>query len=127
MVILIKDNLKDVQGLKQCENEVWINNPDYLDDDKKQIQRYKKNNKEYRILIDFLNYSTSIDQKMKVMNMISEMDCNNKVGGITIAIDSNNRWNEEILRTIMRRYQNIYKVWIIDSNVQVDNRIHRVI
>jgi len=55
-------------------------------------------------LIDFLNYSTSIDQKMKVMNMISEMDCNNKVGGITIAIDSNNRWNEEILRTIMRRY-----------------------
>ena len=127
MVILTKDNLKDVQGLKQCENEVWINNPDYLDDDKKQIQRYKKNNKEYRILIDFLNYSTSIDQKMKVMNMISEMDCNNKVGGITIAIDSNNRWNEEILRTIMRRYQNIYKVWIIDSNVQVDNRIHRVI
>jgi len=57
---------------------------------------------------------------MKVMNMINEVNGNHKVGKLVIKLDTNNKWNEQVLTAMIKRYQNIYDIWIVDYNDLVD-------
>jgi len=72
-------------------------------------------------------YSTSLDQKINVINAINGLDSDSKVGIMTITISNSNRWSEELLNTMIKRYQNIYDIWIYDLNSSVDNEMHGLV
>ena len=45
-------------------------------------------------MIDYLSYDTTLEYKMKAMNMINEMNVNQKVGIIAIKLSDDNPINE---------------------------------
>ena len=83
---------------------VWIHNTNRLDDHKKEIIEYEKKNEQYRIVIDFFTHNTNLDFKMRVVNMIDELNVNHRVGVIRIGFHIDNVINEEIIRIMIKRY-----------------------
>ena len=51
-----------------------------------------------------------------MMEMINTLNANSKVGGLEIRLDSDNRWNDRIVRMMMDRYTNIYWIIVYDDN-----------
>lgn len=70
---------------------------------------------------------SSLDDKLKIIEMIDRLDINQKVGRIFIKISPNNPINAEIMRTILNNYNNIYRIDIQDGNGSVDNVVHGLI
>ena len=58
------------------------------------------------------------------MNMINELNVNQKVGRIWITLNNDNPINEEIIRMIINSCNNVYQIYICDENNSVDNINH---
>lgn len=52
---------------------------------------------------------------------------NNKVGWVTIKLSNNNVINDQVIKLINNKYQNIYGVIVQDENNDVDSRLHGLI
>ena len=69
------------------------------------------------IIVDF-RYSSyeflSISSKMDTIEMINKMNTNNNVGKVVIGVDSSIKWNDEILRTMIDKYSNVYTIEVPD-------------
>ena len=63
-------------------------------------------------MIDYWDYNSSLEYKMKVMKMINELNVNQKVGIIQIRLDNNNPINEEIIRMMVNNYNNVYEIYV---------------
>jgi len=74
-----------------------------------------------------LDYSTNLDNNMKLMNMISKLNVNSKVGKVLIEMDSYNEHNKEILKRIVSTCRNVYYIGVFDSNDKVDSGVHSYI
>jgi len=61
---------------------------------------------------------------MEALKMINEMNVNHKVGTIRITVSNSNPINEEILRMINNRYNNVYEIVVYDNNDSVNNMVH---
>ena len=92
------------------------------------IEQQEKNNKEYRIFIDFQAPSLySLSGKTTVMEKINKLDIDSKVAKIKIiARNGYNQWNDEILTNMITRYTNVYDIEVYDDNDSVDT-IHESI
>ena len=58
----------------------------------------------------------SLDSKMGVIEMIGTLNANKNVGIVWIELDSDNKWNREIVRLIVNRYTNVYNIIVEDCN-----------
>jgi len=69
-------------------------------------------------MVDFYDSSDlhSIDDKMNVLRMIDRVNANSKVGIVRIRLDSDYKWNSEILTLIANKYTNIYAISVWDYN-----------
>jgi len=61
-------------------------------------------------VIDYCDYNTTLEYKMEVMKMINELNVNQKVGIIWITLSNDNPINEEIIRMMTNRYNNVYYI-----------------
>lgn len=84
------DNSQVVKILQATTNEVCIVESDKLDQYRSEIVKYKQNDEQYQIWIDFYYNNTSLDFKIKVIEMIDELEVNDRVGTIWIGINSDN-------------------------------------
>lgn len=57
---------------------------------------------------------TTLDTKMNVIEMITQFKVDHKVGYLSIQIDDSTEWNEDIIATIMEKYQNVHYIVIDD-------------
>jgi len=62
-----------------------------------------------------------------MMNMISNLNADTKVPGLTIRINSRNRWSQEILTDIANKYYNIHHLVLWDYKDKLDDLIHTFI
>lgn len=60
------DNIEDVKILRQYGNAVWVQNVDGLDNVSNKIMEYERDNKQYKIVIDFCTDS-SLEHKMELV------------------------------------------------------------
>ena len=69
-------------------------------------------------MVDFYSFCClqSIDSKMNVLRMIDRLNANSKVGIVRIRLDSDYKWNSEILTLIANKYTNIYAISVWDYN-----------
>jgi len=66
-------------------------------------------------MIDY-NDNSSLESKMKMMNMINELNVNHKVGMIWIKLNNNNPINEEIIRMMVNSCNNVYDIAVDNYN-----------
>ena len=69
----------------------------------------------------------SIDNKMSVLAMINTLNANKNVGKVWIGLNSNNKWNNEILRMMIDRFTNVYDIIAWDYNNNIDYTVHNMI
>ena len=69
----------------------------------------------------------SIDNKMSVLAMINTLNANKNVGRVDIRLDSNHKWNNEILRMMIDRFTNVYHINVWDHNNNIDDGMHNMI
>ena len=79
--------------LKECKNEFLVGKVDKMGTNRKYFKHYEQNGYKYRIAINFYDDNSSVDDKMKVMNMIDKYNVNHRVGKIGIQLKNNNKWN----------------------------------
>jgi len=58
------------------------------------------------------------------MNMINELNVNQKVWGISIGFNNDSPINIDIITMITNRCNNLYDISILDNSDLVDNIIH---
>jgi len=51
---------------------------------------------------------------MKVLRMIDTLNVDGNVGVVEIGVNNNDQWNNEIIKTIMNKYSNIYAIGVFD-------------
>jgi len=56
--------------------------------------------------------------------MIDAAKAYNKVGVVGVGLSIKNKWNEELITTIISRYKKIYRIDIEDKNDYVDHKTH---
>ena len=61
------------------------------------------------------------------MKMITQLNVNQKVGGIAIKLRNSNPINDEIIRMMINNYNNVYCIYVFDYNDSVDNKVHNQI
>lgn len=63
------------------------------------------------------------------MDMLRQLDADHKIARVYMKLDSENEdeWDDEIVRTMIHRYQNVYYISLEDSNDSVDNHFHSLI
>jgi len=61
---------------------------------------------------------------MEIMNMINELNVNQKVRRIVIRLNNNNPINEESIRNMVNNYNNVYSISVRDENDLLDNMVH---
>ena len=83
----------------------------------------KRNNRQFYIMVDFCN-NTSLNNKLSIMNMIDELDVNDRVGKLAIKLGYNNPVDSSLIRMISDRFTNLYYVHIKDQNDMIENTIH---
>ena len=115
--------------LKQSKNVVNIDNFSKLDDYKKEIEQYQEHNQQYRIYVHFWSNSSmdSIDNKMSVLAMINTLNANKNVGYVWIGLNSSMKWNNQMLRMMIDRFTNVYRIDVIDCNKNIDDGVHNII
>ena len=87
----------------------------------------EQNNEQYVIDLSLCD-DTSLDFKMKVINMINKFSINHKVGWIRIRLNNNcNEFNQQTLRIMIKNYQNLYKIVLFDNSGSVDIDIYNQI
>jgi len=60
--------------------------------------------------------------------MINGLDGNMNVRIVCITLNSEiNEWNDRILRIMMKRFNNVYAIILVDENDYVDDKTHDVI
>lgn len=96
---------------------------DKLEQNTKEIEWYRKENKQYRIWIN-LSYDNSLEFKSRVVTMIDQLNVADKVTKVTIVLSDSNKWTDELITTMVTKYQNIYSVRVFDNNDLVDNNMH---
>jgi len=65
---------------------------------------------------------------MRVFEMINGLDGNMNVRIVCITLNSEiNEWNDRILRIMMKRFNNVYAIILVDENDYVDDKTHDVI
>jgi len=64
---------------------------------------------------------------MIVLDMINTLDANSNVGEVSIKFDRTNYYNDEILKTMMNKYNNLYSIELQDDNDEIDHRKHNII
>lgn len=104
-----------------------IGNPEKMEHEMEEIEDHNKYDPYYRIRINLKHHSTSLEYKMKLMKMVNELGGDKRVGRVIIRLDSKDEWDEEIMRTMMDRYQNIYHIYVLDYNDSVDSQMHGLI
>ena len=58
------------------------------------------------------------------MDMIDELNANDRVSRIDFRLSSNIKLNIEIIKVIISRYPNIYYIGILEQSNQIDTKIH---
>jgi len=58
---------------------------------------------------------------MGVIEMIDTLDANSNIVAVWIRLDSDNKWDSEIVVLIINKYSNMYDIEIWDFNSQVDD------
>jgi len=53
---------------------------------------------------------------MGVLRMINTLNANKNIGIVLIRLDSNHKWNSEILTLIKNRYTNMHSIHLRDYN-----------
>ena len=53
--------------------------------------------------------------------MINTLNVNSNVGKVDIELNSNNKWNNKIVRLIINRYTNVYDIYVLDKNDYADH------
>ena len=91
--------------------------------EQKIIEMEQKKQK-YRIWIDYYNNS-SIEQKNEVIDMIDRLNVNHKVGWIRIRMNQDNPINQQMIRMMNERYQNINELIIYDENESIDDSVYQ--
>ena len=67
----------------------------------------------------------SIDRKMQVIGMIDRLNANENVGEVEVGLDNDySKWNDEIMKNMISRYNNVYRIKVDDNNDKVDDRMH---
>lgn len=56
--------------------------------------------------------------------MINRTDSDHRVGNVVIGIGDSNEWNNEIIKTMMDRYINVYGIGVDDDNSSVDEMMY---
>jgi len=65
---------------------------------------------------------------MKLIDVIDELNVNDKVGEIHIKLNQSiEKINRQIIKTMINRYHNVYSIGIYDQNDIVNNDIHEQI
>ena len=64
---------------------------------------------------------------MDVLRIIDTLNANSNVGRVQIRLNSNHKWNSEIIILITNRYNNVYDIEVWDSNESVDHQMHNLI
>jgi len=64
---------------------------------------------------------------MKVIDMIDELDVNNKVGTIWIGVNSANVINKSMITSMVTNYHNLYYIYVEDYLDSIDHSIHNQI
>jgi len=75
------------------------------------MEQYQMRSKSYRISIHFSSKSSSfgsIKRKMELLKQVNTLKADNKVSMLNFKISKNNKWNDEILKLMMKRYTNVY-------------------
>lgn len=75
-------------------------------------------------MIDFQGDDSSVDEKMKMMNMVDELKVNYKVGKVYVRASNDNKLIQEVVQMMVDRYHNVYEIGVNDSNDQVDEEMH---
>jgi len=65
-------------------------------------------------MIDFNFRNTSLKSKLRMINMIDELNVNNRVGRIILKLINESPINTEILTIMTGRYSNVYYICIDD-------------
>ena len=74
-----------------------VNNIDKLDENRRWIEEYKQNGQKYRIWIEFYGINSSVDDKMKMLNMIYQLGVNHKVKEIWIKLCRSNEFSQQLI------------------------------
>jgi len=56
--------------------------------------------------------------------MVNKLNTNSKVGRIYISLNNSNVLDQEVMETLVRRYENIYYVWIQSTNNSANDWVH---
>ena len=56
--------------------------------------------------------------------MVNKLNTNSKVGRIYISLNNGNVLDQEVMETLVRRYENIYYVWIQSTNNSANDWVH---
>ena len=59
--------------------------------------------------------------------MVDELNVNYRVGHISIGFHSDNVINEEIIRIMIKRYQNVYSIYVNNKDNLINSNIHDLI
>ena len=68
-----------------------------------------------------MNYNSNLNYKTEIVNLIENLNANDKVGIIMIGIEDKNPINTEILDRMSIRYKNVYQIVIFDWLDYVDH------
>jgi len=57
--------------------------------------------------------------------MIDRLNANENVGEVEVGLDNDySKWNDEIMKNMISRYNNVYRIKVDDNNDKVDDRMH---
>ena len=59
--------------------------------------------------------------------MINQLNADHKVGMIQIKLNHKNPMNEQIVRMMTNNYNNVYCIYVVDNNNEVDNQIKQLV
>ena len=64
---------------------------------------------------------------MDVLKIIERVNGDSNVETVYIVLNSDNDWNDEIIRIMMSRYSNLYSIYMDDYSNWVDHELHGLI
>ena len=53
--------------------------------------------------------------------MINTLNADTNVGRVEIVLDTDSKWNSEIVRLMINRFTNVYCIYVFDGNNSVDD------
>ena len=71
----------------------------------------------YTININFRDVNSSLEDKMKIIEMIENLNINHRVGVLMIKMNELNVFSREMIMRMNANYYNLYTLVIIDENL----------